>query len=114
MSDAAWAFGIEPESADEIRRLCERTPGVVGLWIFGSRARGDHRARSDIDLMVDAPSWTTAQQLGFHDELRHLPTVYTLDLVWWQGEVQDALRERILRDRQPFWAQTAAVPATVV
>ncbi len=27
--------------------------GVIGLYIFGSRARGDHRPDSDLDIFVD-------------------------------------------------------------
>jgi hypothetical protein len=30
--------------------------GVEGLWIFGSRARGDSREDSDLDLLVQVPS----------------------------------------------------------
>jgi predicted nucleotidyltransferase len=34
-----------------------RAQGVTRLAIFGSRARGDHRADSDLDILVDvAPS----------------------------------------------------------
>lgn len=32
--------------------------GVVGLSIFGSRARGDNRPDSDVDLVVDVPADT--------------------------------------------------------
>ena len=53
-------FGIEPSSLAALRRLGERTPGLEHLWIFGSRARGDYRARSDIDLVADAPGWSRA------------------------------------------------------
>ncbi len=30
--------------------------GATGLFLFGSRARGDHRADSDIDLFIDYPT----------------------------------------------------------
>ncbi|WP_035714252.1 nucleotidyltransferase family protein [Azorhizobium doebereinerae] len=30
-----------------------RSEGVTGLALFGSRARGDHRADSDVDVAID-------------------------------------------------------------
>jgi predicted nucleotidyltransferase len=30
-----------------------RENGATGLYIFGSRARGDHRPDSDVDLFID-------------------------------------------------------------
>ena len=36
-------------------------PFVEALVLYGSRARGDHRPRSDIDLAVRAPSADAAQ-----------------------------------------------------
>jgi len=39
----------------DLRRLQPqlRARGVSGLAIFGSRARGDHRPESDLDVLVD-------------------------------------------------------------
>lgn len=40
---------------DLVRRLA-RHPGVVRVWLFGSRARRDNFERSDIDLAIEAPA----------------------------------------------------------
>ena len=36
-------------------------PFVEAIWLFGSRARGDHRERSDIDLAIECPGACEAQ-----------------------------------------------------
>ena len=38
---------------ERLREVFARYPEVAGVWLFGSHARGDARARSDIDLAVD-------------------------------------------------------------
>ena len=97
-------FGIEAGSLALIRRLCERTPGLERVWIFGSRARGDHRQRSDIDLVADAPGWTMRDSLAFADALKHLPMVYPVDCSWWQDTgLQAEFRRQIERDRHVLW-----------
>ena len=111
-ASASPPFGIERHSAAAIRALCAKTPGLRTLWIFGSRARGDHRARSDIDFAADAPDWRSAENLGFADELKQLPTVYPMDCVWWQAKLPEEFRQRIARDRQVFW--TVAEPTVAV
>ena len=99
------SFGIEPASLAAIRRLCERTPGLEQVWVFGSRARGDHRDRSDIDLVADAPGWTLRDSLAFVEAIKHLPMVYPVDFSWWQDTgLQPEFRRQIERDRRVLWA----------
>lgn len=36
----------------------EQLPFIEKIWLYGSRARGDSRDRSDIDLAIECPSAT--------------------------------------------------------
>lgn len=60
------------ERHDEIVALA-RQHLVVGLRVFGSVARGDHRPDSDLDLLVDfAPGVSLFDQARFERRLREL------------------------------------------
>ena len=95
--------GIEPHSLAAIRHLCERTPGLQRLWLFGSRALGTQRARSDIDLVADAPEWTALDAAAFSEALLGLPIVYPVDCAWWQGGLGDAFKAQIQSQRVVVW-----------
>lgn len=96
-------FGIEKHALQQYRALCDATPGLQRIWIFGSRARDDWRERSDIDLAVDAPAWGKDEFRQFADALVRLPVVYSVDAVHWQDKLTKPFVERIERDRKVFW-----------
>ena len=93
------------------RRLA-RHPAVERVWLFGSRARGDHFDRSDIDLAVEAPTmdhhdWLKIK-LDFEDEA---PTLLLIDLIR-REEAPEDLREQI-RDEGILVYERARAPAAV-
>lgn len=96
-------FGLVPDAAAALRGALQAAPGVRSAWVFGSRARGDHRDRSDLDLAIDAPGWTAGEALALKDRLARLPIVYPVDLVLLDDATPAELRAAIERDRQPFW-----------
>jgi len=49
--DASGPLAVEPRLARFVELARERF-GALEVWLFGSRARGDHREDSDWDLMV--------------------------------------------------------------
>lgn len=102
MSDYG-SFGISRPTIDELRRAFERTPGIDGVWIFGSRARGDARDNSDIDLVIDAPDISDAAFAMLQRRLLDLPTLHTIDAVHWQAVTESRFRTEIERDRRLFW-----------
>ena len=108
-------FGLESAALADMRALCERTPGLDRVWIFGSRARDDWRPRSDLDLAVDAPTWTRSDFGVFEEAMRNVPMVYPLDMVHWQGVGTPVFKAQIERDRKIFWEpRRAAVNAASV
>lgn len=65
---------------DEIYRdiinICKKYNGTQVI-LFGSRAKGTERERSDIDIAVRGVS----DILAFQEEIEHISTLYKIDLV---------------------------------
>ncbi len=117
-ANADASFGISAPTLHDLRRLFESSPGIRQVWIFGSRARGDHRDVSDIDLAVDAPDWQDHEHQALLLRLAQLPTLYKLDAVHWQRVQEPVFRQEIERDRRVLWqpqrAAVGAPPGSVV
>ena len=67
---------------------------IKKVILFGSRARGDHRERSDIDLAVSGGN-ITEFSLAVHEEVW---TLLMFDVVNLDGYVQEELLAEIGRD----------------
>lgn len=96
-------FGIASASAAKIVALLDATAFVEMAWIYGSRARGDERNDSDIDLVLDCPSATPGEWAQLSNALRDLDILYRIDVARWQDDIETGFRQRIERDRCVFW-----------
>ncbi len=112
---ADHAFGIAPSSAAKLTELFNTTPGLERVWIYGSRARGDHREQSDIDLVVDAPDFSSSDYSQLAARLDELGLVYRVDLVHLQSGLSEQFLGNIERNRKVFWEQRryAAEPGEI-
>jgi uncharacterized protein len=83
-----------------IRAIAARR-GIEDVRVFGSMARGDADADSDIDLLVTLPAGRSGLALGgLLMEVQAL-THRQVDVVTEAG-LHPALRERILREAHPL------------
>ena len=96
-------FGVEPYIVAKLLRVLDAFPGIDRVWIYGSRARANHRKESDIDLAVDAPSLDDHQFLALKSQIEDLELIYRLDVVHLQSVSSEVLKHHILRDRKVFW-----------
>lgn len=44
---------MEPHSKQILITWASTKPKIKRLWVFGSRARGDHRSDSDLDIAIE-------------------------------------------------------------
>src|SRR5665811_560698 len=96
-----WPFGIAPNAYGRLQALFDKTPDLARVWVYGSRARGDHRPTSDIDLAVE---WQTPDKpWGLSAALEELELIYRTDLVNLNDKLNAEFRQRIERDRKIFW-----------
>jgi uncharacterized protein len=68
-------------------------PSVERVVLFGSRARGDHGPRPDIDLAVEAPEASTEDRARMVELVEDAPTLLAIDLVR-LDTAEPALRRR--------------------
>src|SRR5665811_999185 len=96
-----WPFGIAPNAYGRLQALFDKTPDLARVWVYGSRARGDHRPASDIDLAVE---WQDADKpWRLSAALEELELIYRTDLVTLSDMLAPEFRQRIERDRKIFW-----------
>lgn len=92
-SGEARTPALKPDVIRGIAQLARRN-GVRRVILFGSRARGDNRERSDIDLAA------TGGNVGLFslDVEEEVPTLLLFDVVDLDGPVQPELLKEIARD----------------
>lgn len=85
-------YGLKENLLNELRRIAKEQD-VSTLLLFGSRARGDYRERSDIDLAVIG-----GNAARFALEVEETPTLLEFDVVDMNHRVQKELKESIERE----------------
>ena len=74
-------FGLEAKTYKLIKDLLTSFSEIEQVKIFGSRAKGNFKPNSDIDLVVFGEKITEKLLLHIASELDELPTPFKFDLV---------------------------------
>lgn len=99
-------FGLDVKIIDEIIKILKKYPEVESAKIFGSRARGNFRKASDIDMALFGDNLTHTINTKIYYEIDELYLPYKLDLINFNSLAEyDKIKENILREGVEFYAK---------
>ncbi len=97
-------FGLKENHINDIHSVFARYSSVEKVLIYGSRAKGNYRAASDIDLTLFGDDLTLDTLLKIENELDDLLLPYKIDLSIFHKIENADLVDHINRVGKEFYA----------
>lgn len=97
-------YGLSQKDINEIISILQQFPEVEQAFIFGSRAKGNFKLGSDVDIALQGDNVThdtVSKILTILNEESFLP--YFVDIVHFETIVDRDLKEQIKRTGQCFY-----------
>lgn len=89
-------YGLPEQTYNKIREIVQKYRKYQ-FKIFGSRARGDYKPNSDIDIVIENCLEET-EKFKIKNEMDLLEIPYTIDLIFFQDITKKELINSIRRD----------------
>jgi uncharacterized protein len=101
-------FGLTPQTVEKIGGVFARYPQLEKAVLYGSRAKGNYKNGSDIDITLFG-RLEHGDLLKIMDELDDLLLPYTIDLSLFSEITHEGLIEHIKRVGVVFYERTPAI-----
>jgi predicted nucleotidyltransferase len=88
-------FGLSISTLEKLVEVMKRSKTVKKAVIFGSRARGDYKYNSDIDIAIYTDGETYS---GFLSDIDEAAGIYKIDVIDMDKLTNKKLRSNIERD----------------
>lgn len=99
-------FGLKENVVEQITNILKKHPEVEKAVIFGSRARGNYRKGSDIDITLFGDELTNSINTKIFYEIDDLYLIYKIDLINFNTlSKDDMLRKHILDEGVEIYAK---------
>ena len=99
-------YGLSDRVIEELQRIFRSHPNIKKVLIFGSRAKGNYRDVSDIDLAAIGNDLDYSNLLDILIEIDDLGLLYHVDLLDYQKHVNTPIGDHIDRVGQVFYQST--------
>lgn len=96
-------FGLNQETINKINSVFEKHPEIEKVIIYGSRAKGNYRAGSDIDLTLIGNNLGHNLAGTVNSEIDDLNTPYLFDVSVFGKLNSPSLKEHINRVGKVFY-----------
>lgn len=103
-------FGLSETTIARINAVLEDCPSIERAVIYGSRAKGNYKPGSDIDLTLIGPDMTELELLALENRLDDLLLPYQLDLSRFAVIQNTELIDHINRVGQDFYTRKRNFP----
>lgn len=90
-------FGIPSESFKMIISILKKNNKIKEIYLFGSRAKGNYKKGSDIDIAIVADSFSFEELNQIRVEINDLILPYKVDVIDFNKISNSDLKEHILR-----------------
>jgi len=101
------SFGITAKTYTMLLELFIRHPEVEEVWLFGSRAKGNHKKGSDIDLAIKGKHCNPDLALTIANQANEeLPIAYQVDVIDYSAIDNHDLQEHIDRAGKLFYRKS--------
>jgi uncharacterized protein len=95
--------GLTNEVYNKMIKVFQTFPEVQKVILYGSRARGNYKAGSDIDLSLIGDQLETSHQLKIENALDDLLLPYKMDISLYENIDNENLRQNIDREGVVFY-----------
>lgn len=96
-------YGLNQRDIKTLRDILHRYPEVREVFIFGSRAKGNYKPGSDIDLAIMNPGVPDTVILALKRDFDDSALPYFIDVVNYQTLQPTDLKAHIDRVGKPFY-----------
>lgn len=104
-SETTLCFGLKQSTIDRINAVFSQYPDIEKVVLYGSRAKGNYREGSDIDLTLMGGALSHAQLNRIETQLDDLLLPYTIDLSLFESIDNANLIDHIRRVGVIFYEQ---------
>lgn len=102
-------FGLNQKTIEKLRNTFAQFPAVDRVLIYGSRAKGNFKPGSDIDLTLVGQQLKLETLLKIENDLDDLLLPYKIDLSIYDNIEETSVREHIERVGKVFYRNCSGV-----
>jgi len=97
-------FGLEQHILDRIVNVLATHPLVERAVVYGSRATGNFKPQSDIDLAIYSSEMSDKEFARLRFEIQELPIVFKLDVVRFDTLGDIGLKRKVFQEGKTIYS----------